>query len=115
MPRTARQRDALEAAIGAAIESGKMGSIWPKNTIWLGARWESDALQWSWDDGAAIFAIKWGGGQPSSAGDQDTEPFLCMTREGDVHDSDGPYQFGVFCENKGMLHEDEAFPVRKLS
>mmetsp|Transcript_28006 Transcript_28006/g.65387 ORF Transcript_28006/g.65387 Transcript_28006/m.65387 type:complete len:1025 (-) Transcript_28006:246-3320(-) len=98
MPKTARERHWLQYAVDAAQAAGKMSKRWPKNTIWLGGYWNGRKKTWEWNDGTAISEFNWADGQPSAAEHQATEPWLCMVLTGQMHDSDPPYRFGIFCE-----------------
>jgi len=100
MPKTDREQRALMAAIDAAQAAGKMSRKWPKNTIWLGAYWDGKTKQWGWNDGTPIIEFNWASGQPSASAHQATEPWLCMVLNGQMHDSDPPWKFGIFCEDE---------------
>lgn len=100
MPKTDSQQRALMAAIDAAQAAGKMSRKWPKNTIWLGAYWDGKTKQWGWNDGTLITEFNWASGQPSASAHQATEPWLCMVLNGQMHDSDPPWKFGIFCEDE---------------
>merc|ERR1719323_729155 len=82
-----------------------MSSTWPQNTIWLSGRWTPEMARWQWDDGTATGQLDWAEGEPSSFGDQEREPRLCMVADGRVRDTDPPYSFGVFCEASSQLGE----------
>jgi len=110
-PKSVEEMSALQRGIAREIAEGRMEQTWPNNTVWLGAHWDAAKMGWTWADGSDLQEINWAAGQPSSAGNQELEAFLCITNNGEVHDSDGPYEFGVMCEYGPV---QETFPLRKL-
>jgi len=105
MPRTKADLRVLEAAVASARVRGHLSDEWPKNTVWLGGHWNRGLNRWMWDDGSHAEGLNWAEGQPSASEDQDHEPFLCMTLDGRVHDSEPDFDFGIVCE-RGLTHED---------
>jgi len=97
-PKDAKKRESLKRAMDTAQAEGKLSKSWPHNTIWLGGQWSTASGQWEWVDGSPIKEFQWADGQPSAANNQNREPWLCMVLDGDMHDSDPPYKFGVICE-----------------
>jgi len=99
MPKNSEQRRDLLAFLEAGKAAGKFSDAWPQNTIWLGGQYNPTAARWMWNDNTRADDITWGGGQPSAAAtNQMAEPWLCMLLNGDVHDAEAPFDFGVVCE-----------------
>lgn len=93
------EMEELSEAVKQAVKAGEMSETWPQDTIWLGGRWNARMHSWIWDDGSPIdIKLHWGPGQPTATSDQTREPWLCMVNGKDIHDSDPPYSFGVFCQ-----------------
>merc|ERR1719277_2861962 len=91
-----------------------MDESWPRNTIWLGARWSSH--HWVWNDGTDTEFLDWSQGQPSGSGRQEEEPLICMVSDGKLHDSAAgspPYVFGVMCQEPVESSEDVRLEARE--
>lgn len=105
MPKTPGQRRTLVKALDAMQAAGKLSDQWPKDTIWLGGHYNPTDSTWMWKDNTQMQDSSWGDDRPSAAGkNQMTKPWLCMTLDGHMQDTDPPYQFGVLCK----LHKASA-------
>mmetsp|Transcript_49960 Transcript_49960/g.139413 ORF Transcript_49960/g.139413 Transcript_49960/m.139413 type:complete len:133 (+) Transcript_49960:2-400(+) len=69
-----------------------------QSAVWLGGQWNSAAERWEREDGSEVAGIDWAEGEPSAAGDQAREPWLRMTPDGKVHDTDPRSLYGTICE-----------------
>lgn len=100
LPVPSRPRDlrALRDAMAAAAGARKLEPEGRQSAVWLGGQWNSAAARWEREDGSEVAGIDWAEGEPSAAEDQAREPWLRMTPDGKVHDTDPRSLYGTICE-----------------